>query len=208
MVTRHGCTVLALALLSLLAPGPLAGPAGATSPPVDADQSANGCVPRVPNDHGLVLMGRTDPVPRWGASAHLVAVSMRASGMIETPGRPAMPGRIPYPGPYFLYVQQPDSTFLAQVRDELECELLWSGAAVVRSPVGATVINLDVDVVSRTAIWHVMIVSNSRVLMKLSHQFSISADDSGLYRGTAAFVPLASPGVALLGAAVPLHYAR
>jgi hypothetical protein len=44
--------------------------------------------------------------------------------------------------------------------------------------------------------------------MNLSHQFSISADDSGLYRGTSAFVPLASPGVTLLGAAVPLHYAR
>lgn len=185
MVLRHACAVLALGLFGLM-----------------------GCAQPAANDHGLVLSENSAPIANWDASAHRVALSMEAQGMIESPAHPAMAGQMPYPGPYYLYLQQPDSTFLRQVSNRLEYELLRVGAAVVRSPVGATVINLDVDVVRRAVIWHATIVSNKRVLAKASDQFYISAFDAGLYHSTAGLAPLASPGVSLLGAAMPLHYAR
>jgi hypothetical protein len=185
MVTRHACAALALALLGLA-----------------------GCTQPVPNVHGLVLPESAAPVTNWDASAHTMAMSLEAQGMIETPAHPTVQGQLPYPGPYYLFVQQPGSTFLQQARNKLEYELLRSGAAVVRSPVGATVINLNAAVIRQTVLWTAMIVSNSRVLMTASDQFYISYSDAGLYHGGAALAPLASPGVSLLGAAVPLNYAR
>jgi hypothetical protein len=176
-----------------------------------------GCSQPVVSPHGIVLQQSANAEIDWENSVRRVVASMEQQGMIQTPSHPLASGRFPYPGPYFLFVQQPGSAFLEDVRHIMEYELLKRGAVVVRSPGGATVINLDLDTIrwgglepvsDTELVWRAGIVSNNRVIMKSSDLLYISASDIPLYQGTTTLAPLASPGVSMLGAATQLRYAR
>lgn len=171
------------------------------------------CSQPLSQPHLPIFQESAGAVIDWEASVTRVVDSMEAQGMIETPAHPAAAGQMPYHGPYFLYVQQPGSTFLEEARNTMEYLLLKRGAQVVRSPGGATVINLDIDAVHWGAlvsqselIWRATIIGNNRVIMKSTDLLYIASADRDLYHGTTSLAPLASPGVSLLGAAMPLRY--
>jgi len=154
-------------------------------------------------------------VAKWERSVRRVVASMEAKGLLASPAQPGMRGKPSSPGPYYLFVQQPGSTFLEEVRNTMEYELLKRGLVVVRSPVGATVINLDIDVIHWSSmsshselVWRAAVFGNGSVLMKSTDLLEISQADIALYQGPTTLGPLASPGVATLGTALPLHYAR
>lgn len=83
----------------------------------------------------------------WQATADRVVLSMEEKGVIPVAGHPARPGGMPYPGPYYVHVMAQGSTFLEEVRQAIEQDLMKRGVSIARSPAGATVINLDIDVV-------------------------------------------------------------
>jgi hypothetical protein len=142
---------------------------------------------------------------------------MAAQGFIPSASRPP-PGRTPFPPPYYINVVAQGSTFLEEVRQSIEHELLFRNLPVARSPDGATVINLDVDVVQwgtaaagpdTELVWHASILVGDQVTMKGREVLYVSANDVPLYTGSGASVPqVASPGVGLLGPARQLQYAR
>jgi hypothetical protein len=80
----------------------------------------------------------------WNDVAHAIASGMAAKGLLPNPGQP--PQTIA-PAPVFVRVRAPDSTFVRQVADALESDVLASGGTIARTPDGATVINLDVTIV-------------------------------------------------------------
>jgi hypothetical protein len=176
-----------------------------------------GCSQPVATPHGVLFQESANAEIDWESSVNRVMASMEAQGLFQTPGHSVVPGRQPYPGPYFVFVQRPGSAFLEDARDMMEHALIRHGAAVARSPVGATVINIDLDVIHWGAlepvsdtelVWRAGIIGNSRVVMKSTDLLYISDADRNLYEGTTRLAPLASPGVSLLGAAMPLRYAR
>lgn len=174
-----------------------------------------GCAQPLSTPHAPIFQESASAVIHWEASVVRVVDSMEAEGMITTPTHPVPPGKHPYPGPYFIYVQQPGSTFLEEVKQTMEFELIKRGAQVVRSPGGATVINLDIDAVQWGAlvsqselIWRAAIVSQNRVIAKSTDLLYITAADADLYHGNTTLAPLSSPGVSLLGATLPLRYAH
>jgi hypothetical protein len=98
---------------------------------------------------------------------------------------------------------------------------------VARSPVGATVINLDVEVIqwgssvlaegttfsfgppTRTElVWRASIIQGNRMVVKSSEIIYVSAQDLPLYVGAGGQPPLTTPGVSVLGSAMPIRYAR
>ena len=81
----------------------------------------------------------------WNDVAHQIATGMASLGLLPTI-QPGLTEATP-PKPVFVRVQAPDSAFVRQVADELERDVLQSGATVVRSPTHATVVNLDVNFV-------------------------------------------------------------
>ena len=86
----------------------------------------------------------------WEASAARMVDSMAAQGFIPAPVRPLQPpppGRIPFPGPYFVNVTAQGSTFLEVIRQSIERELLLRNLQIARSPIDATVLNVGVDLV-------------------------------------------------------------
>jgi hypothetical protein len=82
----------------------------------------------------------------WDAAAIRMVRSMAVQGFIPTPAPPPA-GRVPFPPPYYINVLAQGSTFLEEVRQSMEKELLYRGLPIARTPIGATVINLDVDYV-------------------------------------------------------------
>jgi hypothetical protein len=175
----------------------------------------SGCSQPLSAPHAPIFQQSAGAVIHWEASARRVFDSMEALGAIETPMHPARPGQAPSPGPYYVYIQQPGSTFLEEVRNTFEYLLMKQGAQVVRSPGGATVINLDIDAVQwgslvaeNELIWRATIVTSNRVVMKSTDLLYISSADANLYHGSTTLAPLSSPGVSLLGALAPLRYAH
>jgi hypothetical protein len=222
--------------------------------------SEPGVKPRPPD-----LQGTASNVRDWDAAAHRLVVSMVEQGFLPSAHLPP-PGRRPFPAPYYVNVTSEGSTFLEVVRESIEKELLYRNLPVARAPVGATVINLSVDVVqwgsdvpysggaltalglagiagaglasaaplsapawaaigagaaagvdvglsmvpnSRTElVWRASIINGDYVLMKGSEILYVSGADLPLYLGSGAHQSIASPGVALLGPARPLQYAR
>src|SRR6516225_624308 len=73
----------------------------------------------------------------WNDVAHQIATGMASLGLLPTI-QPGLTEATP-PKPVFVRVQAPDSAFVRQVADELERDVLQSGATVVRSPTHATV---------------------------------------------------------------------
>lgn len=82
----------------------------------------------------------------WNDVAHQIAADMASLGLLPT-NMQLGPTVAPPPKPVFVRVQAPDSAFVREVADQLERDVLQSGAAVARSPAGATVVNLDVNFV-------------------------------------------------------------
>jgi hypothetical protein len=139
---------------------------------------------------------------------------MQAKGFI--PSLTPVPGRIPYPPPYYINVMSAGSTFLEELKQSIEWQLLDRDLTVSRTPVGATVINLDIDVVkwggdvgaATELVWRGTIVVGGRVVVKSSDVLSISRSDVPLYMGASSVPAMATPGTSLLGPVVTLRYAR
>ena len=176
-----------------------------------------GCSQPAVSPHGLLFQESANAEIDWESSVSRVVASMESQGLFQTPGHSAVPGRPPYPGPYFVFVQRPGSAFLEDARDMMEHALIRHGAAVARSPGGATVINLDLDVIrwgglepvgDTELVWRASVLGNNRVVMKSTDLLYISASDRGLYETPTRLAPLTSPGVSLIGAVMPLRYAR
>jgi hypothetical protein len=81
----------------------------------------------------------------WNDVAHTIATGLTARGLLADPLL-HIPASLP--NPVFIRVRAPDSTFLREVAAALENEVLQTGGVVARTPDGATVVNLDVDVVA------------------------------------------------------------
>ena len=80
----------------------------------------------------------------WNAAAARLVRSMAQQGFL--PGSPRST-YAPFPPPFYVNVMQPGSTFLVEMKEAVEEELMRHNVPVARSPQGATVLNLDVDVV-------------------------------------------------------------
>jgi hypothetical protein len=100
-----------------------------------------GVVPRPP-----ALQQTASNMRDWDAAAVRLVDSMAHEGFIPAPTPPPL-GRTPFPTPYYINVMAQGSTFLEVVRQSIERELLMRNLPVARSPDGATVLNLTVDVV-------------------------------------------------------------
>ncbi len=81
----------------------------------------------------------------WNDVAQAIASGMQAKGLLPMAGQPA-PASVSMP--VYIRVQAPDSTFVRAVADALESDILASGGTIARTAEGATVVNLDVTVIS------------------------------------------------------------
>jgi hypothetical protein len=83
----------------------------------------------------------------WNDVAQDITTELAAHGLLAgsapAPGQPAYP-----PRPIFVMVQAQGSAFVHQVATQLKADILARGGAVARVPIGATVVNLDVDFVA------------------------------------------------------------
>jgi hypothetical protein len=82
----------------------------------------------------------------WNDVADNIAAHLTASGLVPTTQQQGITNK-PATRPVFIHVQAPDSAFIQQVASRLESDLLQIGTDVVRTPAGATVVNLDVNFV-------------------------------------------------------------
>lgn len=80
----------------------------------------------------------------WDGVAQQIADEMVGRGLLPNPLVPQAPPPPPYS--YYIALSAPDSPFLHEVQAELQSEILHRGGIVTTSPVGAMIINLDVDV--------------------------------------------------------------
>jgi hypothetical protein len=128
----------------------------------------------------------------WKNVAHDIASEMAAIGLVPLnwprgiDGAPAAPLR-----PVFVNLLAPNSMFLRETADELEGDILRRGGAVTRSPVGATVVSLDVDVVTWSpgdlhttnteAISKVSVEIDNQLVMKLVDPLYVRGGDIALY---------------------------
>lgn len=177
-------------------------------------------------------------VKDWRDIAESAVVSMEQKGAIPTPGNPAKANGLPLPGPYYVHVMSQGSTFLEELKQGIEQRLQKRGFLIARAPAGATVLNLDVDVVTWSATrpfpgylpvawglasdtfvgalptpdteaaWSITVVRGDRMVVKTSDVIYIDSGDIPLYRGSVTFAALASPGASELGAARPIRYAQ
>ena len=92
----------------------------------------------------LAFQQSADALRDWQAVAQQIALDMQRDGFLPDPLRPtaAAPRQ-----PYYVASTTPPSQFLQEVAQSLKGEILAHGGAVARTPFGAAVIDLDVDVV-------------------------------------------------------------
>jgi hypothetical protein len=173
---------------------------------------AGGVRPAMAADGGL--QRSADAVKDWDNAAVRFVNSLQTKGFI--PSAKPVPGRIPYPPPYYINVMSAGSTFLEELKQSIEWQLLDRDLPISRTPVGATVINLDIDVVkwggdvgaATELVWRGTIVVGGRVVVKSSDVLAISRSDVPLYMGASSIPAMATPGTASLGPTVTLRYAR
>jgi hypothetical protein len=91
---------------------------------------------------------RENALRDWTLISTKIADSLSDHGLLppHDPGKPPAPP-IMIPGPFYVHVQAPLSTFLRQVADALESEVLARGGQVSRSPANSIVVNLDIQAV-------------------------------------------------------------
>jgi hypothetical protein len=173
----------------------------------------------------------------WRDIAEAAVVSMEKKGAIPTATNPAKADGLPLPGPYYVHVLSQGSTFLQELKLGIEQRLQDRGLLIARVPAGATVLNLDVDVITWSvnrpfpgylpvglelasdalvgalptpdteAAWSITVLRGGRMIEKTSDVIYISSGDIPLYRGSVTLAALASPGAAELGAARQIRYA-
>lgn len=108
--------------------------AGCTRPAVEAKQPG--------------FQPSEDSLRDWNVVAQQVAAQMTQRGLLADPTLPQPQTAPPVPSLYYINVIAPGSTFLHEVRQALQGEIIRRGGVVARSPVGAVVVNLDIDVVA------------------------------------------------------------
>ncbi len=174
----------------------------------------------------------------WRDIAEAAVLSMEQKGAIPTPGHPPrMDGSLPLPGPYYVHVLSQGSTFLEELKLGIEQRLQKRGFPIARTPAGATVLNLDLDVVTWSgerpfdgyvplalavdadavvgalptpdteAAWTITVFHGDRMVVKCSDIIYIASGDIPLYRGRVTIAALASPGGTMLGAPRQIRYA-
>jgi hypothetical protein len=82
----------------------------------------------------------------WNDVAHKIGAGMVSLGLLPAYGRPVGKDAPPL-RPVLIRVQAPDSAFIEEVANELTADILRRGGTVARTPSGATVVNLDANVV-------------------------------------------------------------
>jgi hypothetical protein len=166
----------------------------------------------------------------WDAAAKRLLASLEDQGFIPTDS--PREGRKPYKPPYYINVMAQGSAFLDHVKQSLEWDLLDQDFTISRTPVGATVINLDINVVnwgssiyapgarggfvpegffepSRTElVWRASIVEGGKLTVKGRETVYIPSSDIPLYLGAGALPAMSTPGPSVVGATVPLRYVR
>jgi hypothetical protein len=125
MAARSGTFLLCVAFVGLIA--------GCTRPAVALKPPA--------------FQGSADAVRDWEAVAQQIALDMMHGGLLPDPTNPDSAAASGWRTPFYVNVVTPRSQFLYEVAQSLEAEILRHGGIVVRSPVGAAEIDLDVDVV-------------------------------------------------------------
>jgi hypothetical protein len=140
------------------------------------------------------LQTKEDTVRDWNDIAHTIASGLAANGYLPTAGQPPQAG---VPVPVFVRLRAPDSTFVHAVADALQSDILAGGGTVARAPEGATVVNLDVDVLARgplmsEAVWQATVVTGDRVVMSLLEPVYIRDWDIPLYGSTASLAAIPS----------------
>jgi hypothetical protein len=173
----------------------------------------------------------------WRDIAESAVVSMENKGAIPTPGHPPRPDGLPLPGPYYVHVMSQGSTFLEELKLGIEQRLQKRGFQIARVPAGATVLNLDVDVITWSAsrpfpgylpvaaaldsdafvgatptpdteaAWSITVLHGDRMVVKCSDVVYIDTGDIPLYRGNVTFAALPSPGGSALGVTRQIRYA-
>jgi hypothetical protein len=84
----------------------------------------------------------------WNSVATHIADSMSQRGFLAPAANAQMSSATPAGyGRFYINVDAPGSTFLHEVRSDLQSEILARGGTIARSPADAAVVNLDVDVV-------------------------------------------------------------
>jgi hypothetical protein len=98
---------------------------------------------------------RENSLRDWTLISTKIADSLSDHGLLppHDPGKPQSAPIMP-PGPFYVHTQAPLSTFLKQVADGLESEILKRGGQVSRSPANCIVVNLDVQPVRFSAPVH------------------------------------------------------
>ena len=149
----------------------------------------------------------------WKSVAHDIAGQMARGGLVPAYGQPEVaPGAPPPPPskPVFVRVRPPDSTFLREVADEFQADVLRRGGTLARLPFGATVVSLDVDVVTWSpgtyrpgflpvlgdafafifagapntkteAVWKATVEANDQEVLKIVEPVCVRDDDAPLY---------------------------
>lgn len=83
----------------------------------------------------------------WDTVAQRIASGLAERGFVPNlppPGQVAVPTAM---HPIYVQILAPGSTFLHEVREALQSEILKRGGLLARTPEGVIVVNLDVDVV-------------------------------------------------------------
>ena len=147
---------------------------------------------------------RENALRDWELISTKIADSLSDHGLLppHDPGKPPAPP-ILMPGQFYVHVQAPLSTFLRQVADALEAEILARGGQVSRSPANSIVVNLDIQAVRfdapplesggwlgppvfqpRTdweAMWKATIVTGTNVTLLTEAPIYVRAGDAGFY---------------------------
>jgi hypothetical protein len=92
----------------------------------------------------LAFQPQADALRDWEAAAKQIAMDMTTAGLLLNP---AVPNAQPVANVYFINVLQPKSQFLHELAGSLTSEIVQRGGIVQHSPIGAQVVDLDVDLV-------------------------------------------------------------
>jgi hypothetical protein len=164
-----------------------------------------GCTQPAASLKAPAFQDSANSVRDWDAVAQTIATGLAASGYLQPP----QPSAAATPAPIFIRARAPDSTALRVVADALRADILQAGGAVALTPERATVVNLDVTVLSwgpRTeiglpmllptmnaeAVWNATVLAGDHVVLQLRQPVYIHDGDVPLYAARVTLGPAAS----------------